>query len=351
MAVEVIRSIRSSGLKGRCCTPDRQVGVCEWRIFGHAERPPKPLDPTPRAARRADVNQVSDGFATQREEIERALSDLCTEYREFFPGTIASAIEYGALGKGKRMRPLLALFTYQACGGKKDATRLVCASEIIHSYSLMHDDLPCMDDDDMRRGRPTAHKVYGSRTAIAAGAAMIPLAVAIARDALADLNVDRERTRRTVAALLEGAGAGGMIGGQLRDLAGEGGALTLDELETVHSAKTGALITASARMGAIAAGADDESVAAVDRYGRWIGLAFQIMDDVLDQTSTTVALGKTAGRDEELRKSTYPALLGLAGARARADALVGDALGALSERGLLTHDLQQVANFMVTRTF
>jgi farnesyl diphosphate synthase/geranylgeranyl diphosphate synthase type II len=208
-----------------------------------------------------------------------------------------------------------------------------------------------MDDDDMRRGRPTAHKVFGSRNAIVAGGAMIPLAIAVARDALADLNVRPELRRRTVAALIEGAGAGGMIGGQLRDLAGEGAELTVNDLEAVHAAKTGALITASARMGAIASGADDESVAAVDRYGRCIGLAFQIMDDVLDQTSTTVALGKTAGRDEELGKSTYPALLGLAGARTRADALVGEALGALSARGLLTHDLQQVANFMVTRTF
>ncbi len=294
---------------------------------------------------------MSDGFATQREEIERSLSDLCHEYRGLFPGPIASAIEYGALGRGKRMRPLLALFTYQACGGKKDATRMACAPEIIHSYSLMHDDLPCMDDDDMRRGRPTAHKVYGSRTAIVAGATMIPFAIAVVRDALASLNVGPDQTRRTVAALLEGAGGGGMIGGQLRDLAGEGAALTLDELEAVHDAKTGALITASARMGAIAAGGDDDSVAAVDRYGRCIGLAFQIMDDVLDQTSTTLALGKTAGRDEELGKSTYPALLGLAGARARAEVLVGEALDALSARGLLTHDLQQVANFMVTRTF
>src|SRR5688500_17017884 len=147
------------------------------------------------------------------------------------------------------------------------------------------------------RLRPTAHIVHGSRAAIAAGVSMIPLAVAVARDSLAELNVAPERARRAVAALLEGAGGGGMIGGQLRDLAGEGRALTVDDLEAVHAAKTGALIAASARMGAIAAGAGDDAVAAVERYGRSIGLAFQIMDDVLDQTSTTFALGKTAGRD------------------------------------------------------
>jgi geranylgeranyl diphosphate synthase, type II len=294
---------------------------------------------------------VSDRFSSRRDEIERALNDVCAEYLSVFPAPIASAIEYGVLSRGKRMRPLLALFTYTACGGTGDATRLACASEIIHSYSLMHDDLPCMDDDDMRRGRATTHVVHGARTAIVAGVAMIPLAIAVARDALAELEVDQDQTRRIITALLEGAGAGGMIGGQLRDLAGEGGSLTLDELEMVHAAKTGALISASARMGAIAAGADADSVAAVASYGRCVGLAFQIMDDVLDQTSTTVALGKTAGRDEELRKSTYPALLGLAGARARADSLVKEALSTLAARRLLTQDLQQVANFMVTRTF
>ena len=294
---------------------------------------------------------MSDRFSAERESVERALHEVCVEYLPLFPAPVASAIEYGALSRGKRMRPLLARFTYQACGGRGDATRLACAPELIHSYSLMHDDLPCMDDDDMRRGRPTAHKVHGAHTAIVAGAAMIPLAIAVARDALTELEVDSTRTRGTIAALLEGAGAGGMIGGQLRDLRGEGRALSLEALEAVHAAKTGALITASARMGAIASGADAGSVAAVERYGRSIGLAFQIMDDVLDQTSTTVALGKTVGRDEVLQKSTYPALLGLAGARARAESLVGEGLDALSARGLLTHDLQQVANFMVTRTF
>jgi len=262
---------------------------------------------------------VSDSFSILREDVGRALNDICAEYMPLFPPPLASAIEYGALSSGKRLRPLLVLFTYEACGGIGDATRLACSPEIIHSYSLMHDDLPCMDDDDIRRGRPTAHIVHGSRAAIAAGVSMIPLAVAVARDSLAELNVAPERARRAVAALLEGAGGGGMIGGQLRDLAGEGRALTVDDLEAVHAAKTGALIAASARMGAIAAGAGDDAVAAVERYGRSIGLAFQIMDDVLDQTSTTFALGKTAGRDEALGKSTYPALLGLTGARARAD--------------------------------
>ena len=289
-------------------------------------------------------------FDGERRDIERALHEICAVHLSKIPAPVAAAIEYGTLGSGKRLRPLLLLFCYRACGGRGDATRLACAPEVIHSYSLVHDDLPCMDDDDIRRGRPTTHVVHGPRNAIAAGATMIPISVAIARDALRELAVEPDISRRTISALLEGAGAGGMIGGQLRDLAGEGAALSLTELEAVHAAKTGALIVASARMGAVAAGAVDGDVAAVDRYGRCIGLAFQIMDDVLDLTSTTLTLGKTAGRDEALGKSTYPALLGIAGARARAESLVGEALEALSARGLLTQDLQQVANFMVSRT-
>ncbi len=307
--------------------------------------------PPPYLSRHVErTRRVSTRFDAEREGVERALGKICAEYLPKLPHPIARAIDYGVRSQGKRLRPLLLVFAYRACGGKGDSTRLACAPEIIHSYSLMHDDLPCMDDDDVRRGRPAAHKVHGSRTAIVAGATMIPLAVAVARDALSSLSVPPRRARKTISALLEGAGAGGMIGGQMRDLAGEGVSLSLAEREGVHAAKTGALIAASARMGALAAGADDDEVAAVDRYGRCLGLAFQIMDDVLDLTSTTAALGKTAGRDKALGKSTYPALLGVAGARTRAESLVGEALRALSSGGLLTRDLSQVANFMITRT-
>lgn len=293
---------------------------------------------------------MSNRFEVERENVERALAGICADYLPGVPRPIAPAIEYAVRSQGKRLRPLLVVFAYRACGGEGDATMLACSPEIIHAYSLVHDDLPCMDDDDMRRGRPTAHKVHGSRAAILAGAAMIPLAVAVAGRALSSLGAGPDITRETVAALLSGAGGGGMIGGQLRDLAGEGATLSLAELEAIHAAKTGALISASARMGALAAGAPEEDVATLDDYGRSVGLAFQIMDDVLDLTSTTAALGKTAGRDEALRKSTYPGLLGVAGARARAEALIEAALSALSGRDLLTHELREVANFMVTRT-
>ena len=278
------------------------------------------------------------------------LDQICDSYLSDVPGPPGEAIRYGLKSPGKRLRPLLVLFAYRAAGGNGDASMLACAPEVVHCYSLIHDDLPCMDDDDMRRGRPTVHKVYGSRTAILGGLAMIPLATMVARDATDQMGLDDEAKTRVLEALLDGAGARGMIGGQQADLAGEGSSLSLEQLEAVHSAKTGALIVGSVRVGALAASAGPDQLAAFERYARDIGLAFQIMDDVLDVTSTTSALGKTSGRDAVLGKSTYPALLGVDGARSRARALIDDGLESLDRRGLLTQELSQVANFMVTRT-
>jgi len=293
---------------------------------------------------------VGADFDTERATIESRLGDICTTYLPGLPAPIGDAVQYGLKSPGKRLRPLLLLFAYRAAGGTSDATMLACAPELIHAYSLVHDDLPCMDDDDMRRGRPTVHKVYGSRTAILAGVAMIPLAARVVRDSARAMGLADQATTKVLDTLLEASGAEGMIGGQLRDLIGEGRALSLDELEAIHSAKTGAIIVASLRMGALAAGTDDSGVEALERYGRSIGLAFQIMDDVLDVTSTTKAMGKTTGRDAMLGKSTYPALLGVDGARRRAEALIADGLQSLTEHDLLTQELSQVANFMVTRT-
>jgi farnesyl diphosphate synthase/geranylgeranyl diphosphate synthase type II len=208
-----------------------------------------------------------------------------------------------------------------------------------------------MDDDDVRRGQPTVHKVYGTKTAIIAGVVMIPLAGKVVHESARVMNLKPAVERRIAETLLEAAGARGMIGGQLRDLAGEGLSLTLEEREEIHSTKTAALIVASVKMGGIAAGAGNAQVAALERYGRDIGLAFQIMDDVLDVTSTSGALGKTAGRDVALGKSTYPALLGVDGARDRAHALIEDGLASLAKQQLLTQELSQVANFMVSRSF
>jgi geranylgeranyl pyrophosphate synthase len=293
---------------------------------------------------------VVPSFDTDRERIERRLDEICDTYLWELHSDVARAVRYGLKSPGKRLRPLLLLYAYRAAGGREDASLLACAPEVIHAYSLMHDDLPCMDDDEMRRGRPTVHRVYGSRTAILGGVTMIPLAAAVARDAARSMRLSEASRRAVLEALLEAGGAGGMIGGQLRDLAGEGLSLSIDDREAVHSAKTAALIVASVRIGAIAAGAATDQIAAFDRYGSAVGLAFQIMDDVLDVTSTPSALGKTTGRDAILGKSTYPALLGVAGARQRAQSLIDDGLAMLAKQQLLTQELSQVANFMVTRT-
>src|SRR5438477_4306841 len=200
----------------------------------------------------------ADRFEADREKIERGLDQICEAYLTGLPAGVSAAIRYGLKSPGKRLRPLLLLFAYRAAGGNGDATLLACAPEIVHSYSLMHDDLPCMDDDDMRRGRPTVHKVYGSKVAILAGVAMIPLGVRVASSAARELGVPEKVGVAIIETLLEAAGSSGMIGGQERDLAGEGVALVLAEREAIHAAKTGDLIAGAPRMGALAAGGDDK---------------------------------------------------------------------------------------------
>jgi geranylgeranyl diphosphate synthase, type II len=286
----------------------------------------------------------------EREAIEAALREVCADYLAAMPSEIADAIRYALSTPGKRIRPMLALCAYRACGGRGRAHRLACAVEIIHAYSLVHDDLPCMDDDDMRRGRPTVHKLHGSHTAIVAGVTMIPLAAAVARDAGREMGLSRAVRSSVVQTLLTAAGMSGMIAGQVRDLSGEGLSLSLEQREEVHRSKTGALIVAALVMGGRAAKASPSRIDALEKFGAAIGLAFQIMDDVLDVTSTTKALGKTAGRDVALGKSTYPALMGVEPAKERAERLVADGLSALEHEKLLTHELSQVANFIVTRT-
>jgi geranylgeranyl pyrophosphate synthase len=295
-------------------------------------------------------SEVTAQFDADRERIERRLDEICDNYLSELPAEVAVAVQYGLKSPGKRVRPLLLLFAYGAAGGGEDASQLACAPEVIHAYSLVHDDLPCMDDDDMRRGRPTVHKVHGSRTAILAGITMIPLAAKVVRESTRSMGLSQETRAKLLGTLLDAGGARGMIGGQVRDLAGEGLSLSLEQREGIHSAKTGALILASVMMGGIAANADVARMAALERYGRAIGLAFQIMDDVLDVTSTTSTLGKTTGRDVALGKSTYPALLGVDGARRRAETLISEGVASLAQQKLLTQELSQVANFMLTRT-
>ena len=299
----------------------------------------------------ADVAlDVAIDFGPDRAAIDRALESFCDRHLAALAAPVAEAIHYSLTGEGKRLRGILFLRAYEAAGGTADASALAAAIEVVHAYSLVHDDLPCMDDDDMRRGRPTVHRVHGVAAATAAGLAMVPLAALCAAEACDALGLSDEDTTAIVRDLMVASGAGGMIGGQLLDLEGEGSPLGLNELQQIHGAKTGALIAAAATIGGRAAGAPPDALTALARYGEDIGLAFQIADDVLDVTSTTSQLGKTAGRDLELRKSTYPALLGIDGAKSRAVELVAQGCSALDEVGLLTPALSRIAHFTVERT-
>lgn len=282
--------------------------------------------------------------------VRRALDALVERYLGDEHGPVADSIRYSVQGEGKRLRAILVLAAYCAAGGRGDVSALAAAIEVVHAYSLVHDDLPCMDDDAMRRGRPTVHTVYGVPAATAAGMAMVPLAARAAADAARELGLPSATVGEIVRVLMRASGAGGMIGGQLLDLEGEGHALTLDELERIHRRKTGALIEAAMTIGGLAAGAAPPLLDAFARYGAAVGLAFQITDDVLDVTGTTDQLGKTAGKDVQFRKSTYPVLLGIDGAKARADALIREACDGLGICDALTPDLAAVARFTVTRS-
>ncbi|MGH7711261.1 MAG: polyprenyl synthetase family protein, partial [Gemmatimonadaceae bacterium] len=275
-------------------------------------------------------------LASERETVDRALRDVTARELAEFTGPVADAVRYALAGTGKRMRGAIVLATYRACGGRRDGSHLAAAVEIVHAYSLVHDDLPCMDDDMFRRGRPTVHRAFDVRTATIAGVAMVPIAVRCAYRAARDLGLAAAQCREIVRELMYASGAAGMVGGQWLDLSASGGETTVAELERLHRMKTGALLCACARIGARAAGAAEEIVAAMDRYGAEVGLAFQIVDDVLDVTSTSDVLGKTAGSDASSGKRTYPALLGVAGALAQARAHTSAARAALATCGVLT---------------
>jgi geranylgeranyl diphosphate synthase, type II len=267
------------------------------------------------------------------------------------PASLADAVRYAVRGGGKRVRPILCVAAYRALRPDvPDAAYDLAASlELIHTYSLIHDDLPSMDDDEVRRGRPSTHVAHGVATATLAGAAMIPLAVGVAAQAARDLDLDAGRRQRILQALCAAAGAGGMVGGQVMDLMAEGRTLELDELEAIHRRKTGALLGVAPLMGGLAAGGTGAALDALEVYGSAVGLAFQIADDILDVTGTTAVLGKTAGRDGELEKATFAALAGVEAARARAGVEVDTALAALDAAGIWSDELVALARFAAER--
>ena len=263
------------------------------------------------------------------------------------PPRLAEAIGYSLTAGGKRLRPALVLECCHACSGTEangSALAAAAAMEFVHTFSLVHDDLPAMDDDDLRRGRPTNHKVYGEAMAILAGDAMVTVAFEIlATDAAAAV------VPALVRELAHASGPEGMIGGQVLDIDGEDRSLTLAQLQQVHRMKTGALLTASCRMGAIAAGAPESHLAAVADYGRHLGLAFQIIDDVLDVTSTPEQMGKATNKDAAKGKNTYPVLMGLAASQREARHQLDAALDAVAPLGSSADGLRHLARFVVER--
>src|SRR5580704_14063987 len=264
------------------------------------------------------------------------------------PASIHKAMRHSLFAGGKRLRPILCIEAGRMVAGShpRGIEELGAALEMIHTYSLIHDDLPALDNDDLRRGRPTCHKVFGDAMAILAGDALLTLAFEV----LAKLNTCADRRIRLVNELATASGTvGGMIGGQVNDLEGEGNPPTAELLESIHRAKTGALLRVSVRIGAIYAGADSGQLDALTRFGEHIGLAFQIVDDVLDVEQPSEALGKTAGKDAQQKKITFPAVYGLERSRAMAEQERLAAHLALRAFGNRAEHLLQLADLIVQR--
>jgi len=268
-----------------------------------------------------------------------------------WPATIHRAVRYSLFAGGKRIRPVLVLAAGEAVGGARaELMPLACAVEMIHTYSLIHDDLPAMDDDDLRRGKPTSHKVFGEAIAILAGDALLTRAFHLLAEAPEGWDEARLRRRVRASAILgEACGTTGLIGGQVMDLESEGRAIGASDLERLHRAKTGALLSACVRGGAILGGATGEDLERLSRYSAAIGLAFQVVDDVLDATEDAEHLGKTAGKDEAAHKATYVSVHGLARARAMAASLRDEALAAVAPLGPRGGLLAAIARLVVDR--
>lgn len=290
-------------------------------------------------------------LAEARETIDRHLAALGAELAASVAAPLGPALAYALGTSGKRVRPALLLASYRAVGGEPPhgVHRLAAAVEVIHTYSLVHDDLPCMDDDAQRRGRPTTHVAHGVAAATRVGYALVPIAAEVLCAATAELALPADTSAAIARELFEASGIRGMVGGQWLDLAAEGQELGAGELEEIHLRKTGALIRAACVVGGLAAGADPGALLALGRYGLDIGLAFQVADDVLDATATSAQLGKTAGRDRWLGKSTYVSVYGVEGAMSEARRLARRAVAHLAAAGMVAPALVSLAGYIVRR--
>ena len=264
------------------------------------------------------------------------------------PSRLHEAMRYAALGGGKRMRPLLAYAAGEAAGADlRRVDRVAAAVELIHAYSLVHDDMPCMDDDVLRRGKPTVHVQYDEPMALLVGDSLQSLAFEVLADGpIAD---DPQVAQDMVVALARAAGSRGMAGGQAVDLESLGKVLSVPELEFMHGHKTGALIRAAVSLGALCGRLDHMALAGLSHYAKFVGLAFQVVDDILDATASTETLGKTAGKDARSHKPTFVSVLGIVDARSFADELLEDAITALQPLGEKGRRLEELARFIVAR--
>jgi geranylgeranyl diphosphate synthase type II len=263
------------------------------------------------------------------------------------PATLHKAMRYSLFAGGKRLRPVLCLAAAEACGGREAAAMpLACAVECIHTYSLIHDDLPCMDDDDFRRGRPTSHKVYGEGVAVLAGDALLTVAFEMVAKAKPSRRWCSAALARDVAVA---SGSLWLVGGQVADLEGEGRPTSHAQLRWIHERKTSALLTCAIRLGAMSANATPSGLRALTRFGYSLGLAFQVIDDILDATKTSAELGKTAGKDAKAGKATYPAILGMKRAEAEARKFTAGAVNALKPFGKRAARLRELADYLLNR--
>ena len=287
-------------------------------------------------------------LATRQKETDRAL-DRFLPKASTKPATIHKAMRYSLFAGGKRLRPILCLAAAEACGGKiETALPLACAVECIHTYSLIHDDLPSMDNDDLRRGRPTCHKVFGDGIAVLAGDALLTIAFEIVSRAKDSRRYDMSILLREIAVA---AGSQKLIAGQVADLEAEGHKTDRAQLRYIHENKTAAILTTSVRLGAMSANASMKQLAAMTRFGRALGLAFQVIDDILDVTQTSEKLGKSAGKDLTAKKATYPSVLGLDQSRVEARKLTRQAHNSLSIFGAKAEALHALSNYLLEREY
>jgi len=290
------------------------------------------------------MSDLKSYLTSKRKQVDDALNEIL----ETCQSRIAVAMKYSLMAGGKRIRPILCMAAAEAVGGKaEDALPAACAIEMIHTYSLIHDDLPAMDNDELRRGKPTCHIEFDEATAILAGDALLTLAFEVLSSAGTDIQA--ERRLRVIQMFARAAGYRGMIEGQMRDIASEGILLNAEELRDMHACKTGAIISASVEAGAVLGNGNDEQICRLKQYADHIGLAFQVADDILNIVGDPAVMGKAAGTDNSRKKNTYPSVMGLEASESFAEKLIRDALQALEIFDSKSDPLRAVATYIIKR--